>query len=107
MVDQLEELFTLCRDDEERRRFIDVLLDSASNGALVLTVLRADFYGHAALLPRLAAVLEEQQALVGPMTEEELRRVIERPAEQARRDTARGSGVLTGGCVAPALTPLM
>ena len=83
VVDQFEELFTLCRDEGERGLFIDRLLAAASNGARVIAVLRADFYGHAALYPRLAAVLEDHQALVGPMTEEELRRAIERPAEKA------------------------
>jgi WD40 repeat protein/serine/threonine protein kinase len=82
VVDQFEELFTLCRDEDERRQFIDSLLDSCAAGALVLIVLRADFYAHCAVYPRLAAVLEGHQALVGPMTEEELRQVIEQPAVQ-------------------------
>jgi WD40 repeat protein/tRNA A-37 threonylcarbamoyl transferase component Bud32 len=83
VVDQFEELFTLCRGEDERRQFIDSLLDSRADGALVLIVLRADFYAHCAVYPRLAAGLERHQALVGPMTEEELRRAIEQPAAQA------------------------
>jgi WD40 repeat protein len=83
IVDQFEEVFTLCRDDEERRQFIDALLDAAAGGVRVVVVLRADFYGHCATYPRLASALEEDQALVGPMTEEELRRAIERPAGHA------------------------
>jgi WD40 repeat protein/class 3 adenylate cyclase len=83
VVDQFEEVFTLCRDEEERREFIDALLEAAAHGARVVIVLRADFYGHCATYPRLASVLEKRQALVGPMTEEELRRAIERPAEHA------------------------
>jgi WD40 repeat protein/class 3 adenylate cyclase/energy-coupling factor transporter ATP-binding protein EcfA2 len=83
VVDQFEEVFTLCRDEEERAAFIDALLDRAANGAWVVVALRADFYGHCATYPRLAGALEERQALVGPMTEEELRRAIERPGEQA------------------------
>jgi len=83
VVDQFEEVFTLCRDEEERAAFIDALLDRAANGAWVVVALRADFYGHCATYPRLAGTLEERQALVGPMTEEELRRAIERPGEQA------------------------
>ena len=49
----------------------------------MIVALRADFYGHCAAYPRLASALEERHALVGPMTEEELRRAIERPAERA------------------------
>jgi WD40 repeat protein/class 3 adenylate cyclase len=83
VVDQFEEVFTLCRDEDERRAFVDALLDAAERGTRVVVALRADFYGHCARYPRLAAALEERQALVGPMSEEELRRAIERPAEHA------------------------
>ena len=83
VVDQFEELFTLCRDDDERVAFVDRLLDMAERGTRVIVVLRADFYGHCASYGRLAAALEDHQALIGHMTEEELRRTIERPAEQA------------------------
>jgi WD40 repeat protein/class 3 adenylate cyclase len=81
VVDQFEEVFTLCHDEEERAGFIDALLDRAEDGARVIIVLRADFYGHCAAYPHLASALEERQALVGPMSEEELRRAIERPGE--------------------------
>src|SRR5919202_1677079 len=83
VVDQFEEVFTLCRSEEARSAYIDALLDSADRGVYVVLALRADFYGHCASYPRLASALEERQALVGPMTEEELRRAIERPGEQA------------------------
>jgi class 3 adenylate cyclase len=83
VVDQFEELFTLCRDEEQRAAFVDRLLDAREQGAHVIVALRADFYGHCADYPRLAAAVEARQALVGPMTEEELRRAIERPAERA------------------------
>ena len=83
VVDQFEEVFTLCRDEEERAAFLDALLDRAEDGALVVVALRADFYGHCAAYSRLAGALEERQALVGPMSEEELRRAIERPGEHA------------------------
>jgi WD40 repeat protein/class 3 adenylate cyclase len=83
VVDQLEEVFTLCRDEQERRAFVDALLGAAEGGIRVAFALRADFYGHCAAYPRLASALEDDQALVGPMSEEELRRAIERPAEQA------------------------
>ncbi len=83
VVDQFEEVFTLCRDGEERRAFIEALLDAAERGTPVLLALRADFYGHCATYPRLAAALKHRQELVGPMSEEELRRAIEGPAQHA------------------------
>jgi hypothetical protein len=76
-------VFTLCDDEDERRDFITALLDATDRGSQVVIALRADFYGHCAVYPRLAAALVDQQAPVGPMSEEELRRAIERPAERA------------------------
>lgn len=80
VVDQLEELFTLCRSRTERTVFLAALTALAEAGTLVVTALRADFYGHAQALPELDAVLRSNQVLVSPMQQEELRAAIERPA---------------------------
>ncbi len=85
-VDQMEELFTACRDPAERERFVEALLDAitAGNGSVMaIGALRADFYGHCATIPRLAAALSDANVLLGPMGEGELRRAIEAPAEVA------------------------
>jgi WD40 repeat protein len=83
IVDQFEEVFTLCPDETARQRFIDALLHVSLTddcpGSVVLGI-RADFYGRCAGYPALAAALPEHQVLVGPMTEAELREVIEGPA---------------------------
>jgi hypothetical protein len=84
VVDQFEELFTLCRDEGQRRWFIDNLLyASAIEGGRTVVVLtmRADFYGKCAAYPDLAARITDHQMLVSPMVEEELRAAIERPAQ--------------------------
>ena len=84
VVDQFEEIFTICRDEALRRIFIDNLLYAATiagGQTVVILTLRADFYGKCAQYPNLAAALADQQELVGPMTEQELRRAIERPAQ--------------------------
>ncbi|MDH4136203.1 MAG: TIR domain-containing protein [Anaerolineae bacterium] len=84
VVDQFEELFTLCRDEEQREPFIDNLLcASAIEGgrAVVVLTMRADFYGKCATYPDLAARITDHQMLVSPMVEEELRQAIERPAQ--------------------------
>ena len=108
VVDQFEEVFTLCRDEEERRAFIDALLDAADK-ARVIVALRADFYGHCTAYPRLTSALEERQALVGPMTEEELRRAIERPGEQAGLVLEPGvvEGILRDVAGQPGALPLL
>jgi WD40 repeat protein/class 3 adenylate cyclase len=109
VVDQFEEVFALCRDDDERRVFIEAILLLADRGNCVILALRADFYGHCASYPRLAAALEEHQALLGPMREEELRRAIERPAEQAGLILEPGfvEGVLRDVVGEPGALPLL
>ncbi|MDG9674655.1 hypothetical protein [Micromonospora sp. DH14] len=84
VVDQFEELFTLCRDEEERSGFIAALLAAADlPRARVVLGVRADFYGRCAAYPALVAALHEHQLLVGPMDDEDLRRTITGPAERA------------------------
>ena len=85
VVDQFEEVFTLCQDEAERRCFIEALLETAVGGRHTLAILavRADFYGRCAAYPALADLLQDSHALVGPMGEAELRLVIERSATWA------------------------
>jgi len=83
VVDQFEEVFTTCEDARERRAFIDALCTAAESAALVVLGLRADFYSQCAAEPRLVEVLQHHQVIVTPMTNDELRAAIERPAEQA------------------------
>jgi WD40 repeat protein/tRNA A-37 threonylcarbamoyl transferase component Bud32 len=82
-VDQLEELFTACRSDDERAAFADALVRAAADPqsrAVVVVALRADFYGRFAAYPGLAELLGANHVLVGPMQASELRRVVELPA---------------------------
>ena len=86
LVDQFEEIFTLCSSETHRQYFIDNLLHAASvtdGPTVVVLTLRADFLGKCAAHPQLAAVLSGSQELVGPMSRDELREAIERPAWQA------------------------
>ncbi|GIK39293.1 MAG: hypothetical protein BroJett011_31260 [Chloroflexota bacterium] len=87
VVDQFEELFTLCRDEAERRAFVDNLLTAVApetaGPTLVVITLRADFYAHCAQYETLREALARQQEYIGPMSREELRRAIELPAQQA------------------------
>jgi DNA-binding SARP family transcriptional activator len=84
IVDQMEELFTLCRDERERRAFIDNLLAAVEGGRCkVVLTLRADFYTHCAQFENLRAALASSQEYIGPMSAGELRRAIEGPGRQA------------------------
>jgi WD40 repeat protein/DNA-binding SARP family transcriptional activator len=84
VVDQFEELFTLCRSETERAAFLDNLLTAVQGGGptQVIVVLRADFYGHCAQYPLLRQALCSRQEYIGPMEASELRRAIELPAQQ-------------------------
>ncbi|MFF3576840.1 nSTAND1 domain-containing NTPase, partial [Streptomyces mirabilis] len=97
VVDQLEEMFTLCTSEQERRTFLSVLTalaDAGRNGAgpaaLVVYGLRSDFYTPCADHPELRAVLQDGQLVVGPMTHSELREAILFPARAADLDIEPG-----------------
>ncbi|MFB4272890.1 helix-turn-helix domain-containing protein [Nonomuraea sp. GTA35] len=100
IVDAFEEVFTLCEDDGERRRFIDAVCAAAATGPVVLG-LRADFYAHALHHPGLLAALQDRQIAIGPMNERELRDAIEKPALKAGVELEKGLVELVLREVAP------
>jgi WD40 repeat protein/DNA-binding SARP family transcriptional activator len=82
-VDQFEELFTVCRDEQERADFLDALVALAADRdrrIQVVVAVRADFYGRCAAHERLARLVGANQVLVGPMRRDELRRAVVEPA---------------------------
>ncbi|WP_308284662.1 nSTAND1 domain-containing NTPase [Streptomyces flavotricini] len=91
LVDQFEELFTLCSDEDERRAFVHVLCTLATAGpqpgapdpAVVVLGVRADFTGSCLDLPELAAACTDGLFVLPPMSVAELRESITRPAELA------------------------
>ncbi|MCS7475795.1 hypothetical protein ACFFQW_24665 [Umezawaea endophytica] len=80
VVDQFEELFTHVPDAAEREAFVASLLGGEHR---VVLAVRADFLGHCAALPALVESLRDAQVLVGPMTDDDLRAAVERPAARA------------------------
>ena len=85
IVDQWEELYTLCQDARASRCFVDQMLAATKTGNLhVVLTLRGDFYSRAITAHRLLSDrVQEAQVNVGPMTREELRLAIEEPAKLA------------------------
>ncbi|MER5429439.1 hypothetical protein [Streptomyces sp. NPDC002588] len=85
VVDQFEEAFTLCRDAAERARFIDLLLAARApeSRLRVLVTVRADFYARCSEHRGLADALTGAGLLLGPMTADELREAVIRPAQVA------------------------
>ncbi|MDN3027881.1 hypothetical protein [Streptomyces sp. S.PB5] len=82
VVDQFEECFTLCTDPAERARFLDLLYDAVrpEHGIRVVAAVRADFYGHLAQHRSFAEAAQRATLLLSPMTAEELRDAVVRPA---------------------------
>jgi len=103
LVDQFEEVFTLCTDEAQRQALISNLLYAAKEPdgqtAVVLT-LRSDFYGRCAADAELASTVSDRGELVGPMADDELRSAIEKPARTAGLELEGGLTDLLAGEVA-------
>jgi WD40 repeat protein/energy-coupling factor transporter ATP-binding protein EcfA2 len=85
VIDQFEEVFTLCRDEAERAQFFANLLYASSipgGHATVVLTLRADFYYKCAAYPELSQRIAAQQFLVSPIDGDGLHQVIEEPARR-------------------------
>ncbi|GAA2252911.1 hypothetical protein GCM10010232_46810 [Streptomyces amakusaensis] len=85
VVDQFEEVFTLCTDPAERAEFIERLLAARAPDSRLRVVIavRADFYARCAGHRSLADALADSSLLVGPMTQAELRETVVGPAHAA------------------------
>ncbi|MCO1578071.1 hypothetical protein M8C13_20160 [Crossiella sp. SN42] len=104
VVDQFEELFTMCPDERDRIDFLDALLDRSA--PLVLG-LRADFYEQALRYPRLARLVQQAQVVVEPMTEVQLRDAIVEPARCAGFELQDGLVELLLRDTEPGALPLL
>jgi len=83
LVDQFEELFTQTMDADKRDHFIDLLVTAAQERdgqLLIILTLRADFYDRPMNYAPLGKLLEKHTKSVLPMSIEDLRDVIEKPA---------------------------
>jgi DNA-binding SARP family transcriptional activator/WD40 repeat protein len=91
-VDQLEELFTVCRQEEQRSAFLAQLAAAAHDHerrAFVVCALRADYYGRMGSYKAFAALLSQSHALVGPMDRHELTEAVQEPAARAGLEIER------------------
>ncbi|MDZ8091574.1 MAG: CHAT domain-containing protein [Nostoc sp. DedQUE05] len=83
IADQFEELYTLCQDTEERKIFLDHLLNAVKSvpGFTLVLTLRADFFGEALSYRPFADALQDAQLNLGPMNAVELETAIAKPAQ--------------------------
>ncbi|HSZ30643.1 MAG TPA: hypothetical protein VK784_12925, partial [Pseudonocardiaceae bacterium] len=112
VVDQFEEVFTLCQDTGQRSQFIAALLAAAfalTSRVRVVLGIRADFYSRCAEHPDLVEALRDGQILVWPMQAEQLRAAITRPAVRASLmvETALVSTIVSEMVGRPGALPLM
>lgn len=117
VVDQFEELFTLCQEGPERCRsqaeqFIAQLDDATRRGDArikILLTLRADFLDRCLAHAALRQLLEDHQLLLGPLDEAGLCEAIVRPAGEVGALFEKGlvEIILRDVAAEPGLLPLL
>ena len=85
VVDQGEEIYSLCEDVAERERFLDALVEHAEAGSLVVAI-RADHLVDVSAHRGFAGVVARGLHLIAVMREAELRAAIVEPARLAGLD---------------------
>jgi diguanylate cyclase (GGDEF)-like protein len=83
VIDQFEEVFTVCSQVAERRKFIQMLVDVAQTQTadfVVVATMRIDFLADCTYA-NLDAIVNEQMVVISGMSEDELRDAIAKPAE--------------------------
>jgi hypothetical protein len=84
VVDQVEEIFTLCRDEASRQAFADSLLNLIQSPGLRHTVILtvwSDFEPQIAQVTNFREVFNQSQVQMTNLSAHELREAIEKPAE--------------------------
>lgn len=82
VVDQCEEVVTLCADPAEQTRFFAALAAHADRDQLVVAM-RADRLGDLSVHADFTRLVERGLFLLNPMTADDLRAAVEGPARQA------------------------
>ncbi|AFY82195.1 CHAT domain-containing protein [Oscillatoria acuminata] len=108
VVDQFEELFTLCEDPDIRQEFIQKMLKFAQRHKVVITM-RADFLGECTFYPDLRKRIETRQKLVGPMEASELVIAMKMQADSAglRFEAGLSNAILNEVKGEPGAMPLL
>jgi WD40 repeat protein len=108
VVDQFEEVFTLCEDKAERIEFIEKLLNFADRRKVVITM-RADFLGECTFYPELRKRIETRQKLVGPMEPAELITAMKMQADRGglRFEAGLSHAILNDVQGEPGVMPLL
>ncbi len=95
VVDQFEEVFTVCPADREteRQQFIDLLVgitQHPDSRLRVVTTMRADFFENCLAYRGLGEIIQQHQVLLLPMNEMELAQAIAEPAQAGQYELSEG-----------------
>ncbi|WP_129626825.1 eIF2A-related protein [Candidatus Oscillochloris fontis] len=85
VIDQFEEIFTLCTNEDDRQIFLNHLLTLSTQTTpphRVVLTMRSDFENSITRAATLEALYQDGKVVLPPMTASDLREAIERPAEQ-------------------------
>jgi len=84
VVDQFEEVFTICASEQERSRFIECLTQMVEppSRLSIVTTMRADFLEPCLNYRSLAQLIQDWKILALPMDEQELESAIIEPAQR-------------------------
>lgn len=95
VIDQFEEVFTVCPLEDERTQFIDCVtaIQTLKDSPLaIVTTMRADFFEPCLGYSKLVEALQFQQVLLSPLQGNDLIQAIEQPAKDL--GYRLGSGLL-------------
>jgi hypothetical protein len=88
IVDQFEEIFTVCQSHSDRQQFISSLLGAlkqTGDKLCIIFAMRDDFLGKCAAYHELADLIQTNLVMVTPMSLEELQQAIREPAAKLGR----------------------
>jgi DNA-binding SARP family transcriptional activator/WD40 repeat protein len=111
-VDQLEEVFTVCQDEDSRRVFLDGIAHAAFDSRArlrIVTTMRADFYDRPLQYRAFALLLDSGSMTIAPPSPQELEAAITGPAARAGVELESGlmSHLVTDLGERPAALPLL
>ncbi|WP_392530065.1 caspase family protein [Nostoc sp. C117] len=90
VVDQFEEVFTLCSKEEERSRFIELITQCSESRLAIVTTIRADFLELCLSYKGLTQLIQEQAVYMPPLLGAELEEAIVSPANLQGYQLQRG-----------------
>lgn len=112
VVDQFEELFAAGIDDDTRDRFLDNLIDLATDSAgryRVVLTLRADFSDRPLTHARFGELMSRGSVLIAPMRPEQIEDAVRKPAARVGVQVEPGlvAEIIRDVASAPAFLPLL